>query len=275
MTNVQLLALKKDAQDFIEKSSIEVLGVRAEVGKKVIDLLLNEQFAEIAPRHLKKLYDVVKTDVTDGLYRTADCELFLKAADDATEHRLMIGVTGDTGAGKSYMSHAVAKKTNVLYYNVHMKKSARVFFQDLLRNMNVPFTGNISEMINRTARALNDRENPLLIIDEADKMHRDIRSALHTLRDRTLTNCGILLVGMPALKNDLIRGAEQGKQGYAEFKRRVNMWRHLDGLQPQEIKKVLEDNDMATPELIREFRQYKSFGELINAITVYKLINEQ
>jgi len=140
--------------------------------------------------------------------------------------------------------------------------------------MNIPFSGNMSELIDKVSKQLNTMEKPLLILDEFDKAHKDIRAAVHTLRDRTMENCGLLLVGMPALKNDLMRGKDAGKPGYAEFARRVNIWHHLEGLRPDEIKKVLHDSGITDAELVREYKQYKSFGELVNAINLYKRLND-
>lgn len=273
MTKVQQLHVKKDAQLFLSRSSLTSLGQRANVGTKPIRDLLNEKFEELNEQLLNKINAVVKTGVGTGLYRTNDCTAFLNATEQATRHQLMIGITGNTGTGKTFMSEAIAKKENVLYWNCHLQKSPKVFFQELLSNMNVPYgTKSISEMIDRAARAMNEY-GYLLIIDECDKMHRHIRGCVHTLRDRTRNHCGIVLVGMPALKNDLLRGKEAGKPGYSEFWRRVNIWHHLGGLQPDEIKKVLHDEGITAPDVIREFRHYTSFGELVNAIQLHKILN--
>ncbi len=272
MTKVHVNAIRNDASIFVERRGKEKLAVLAEVGTETIDNLLNGNFEALNDKYLAKIKTIVKNESNIGLYRTTDCMAFLRAADEATEYNLMVGITGDTGTGKTFMSTAVAQKNNVLYWNCHMEKSPRVFFQELLCNLRASYYGTISAMIEKAAKAMNE-QGTLLIIDEADKMHPQIRACVHTLRDRTAKQCGIMLVGMVALKNDLITGKEQGKKGYAEFSRRVNIWHHMDGLQPKEINKVLEDNGITEPGILREFRHYTSFGELVNAIQLHKILN--
>jgi hypothetical protein len=275
MTNVQRIALKKDAQNFIAGKGLKTLCYRAGVGSNIIADIIEERFDDVTIGHLKKVQSIVNTQPMSGLYKTSDCQAFMNAADTAMKHKLMIGITGNTGAGKSYMANALARKDEVLYYNCHLKKSAKTFFENLLINMRQPCNGNVSDLIDRVAREINYMDSPLLIVDEACKMSPEIRSAVHTLRDRTLSKCGILLIGMPALKNDLIAGKEKGKLGFAELYRRVNIWHHLEGLKPEEIKTILKDSGITAPEQQREFRKYNSFGELMNEIQLYKLLNDQ
>jgi DNA transposition AAA+ family ATPase len=277
MTNLQKTELKKDVKTYLTKrgGQMELLGRKAGVGQQVINDILAERFDEVPTDYLLRINTIVKSDAMKGLYKTADCIAFMKAKENAIKHQLMIGVTGDTGTGKSYMSQAVAKAENVFYYNCHLKKSSRVFFQDLLLNMRSTSSGNISELIDKITYQIYSLDNPLIIIDEADKMYPEIRAAIHTLRDRTIDKCGWLLVGMPAFKNSLISGKEQGKAGYAEFWRRVNVWHHLGGLKPEEVKTVLLDNGITDPELQREFRKITSFGELVNEINLHKLLKDE
>ncbi len=273
MTKLQLLELKRDTEQYLQGTTIKVLGLKAGVGSRVINDLLRENFDCLTDVFLDKIHAVVTSEEITGLIRTADCMAFLEAVERAERYQMMIGITGDTGTGKTYMSRAVAKKDNVLYWNCHLHKSPRVFFQELLIDMRESCGGTLSEMITRTAREMN-RRRMVLIVDEADKMHKQIRGCIHTLRDRTARDCGILLVGMPALKNDLLRGKEAGKQGYAEFHRRVCIFHHMEGLRPDEIKRVVTEAGIEGAEALREFRKYTSFGELLNAIQLYKILND-
>jgi len=273
-TKVQLTALKTDTERYLQKHPLQSLAQKAGLGTKVIDNLLAENFEAIPEHHLKQIHMIVKRNYKDGLHRTADSQAFLKAVDMAVKHTMCVGITGDTGTGKSFMSRAVAKKANVLYWNCELMHSPREFFSALSRDLRISCGGSISEMIDRVAVKINDMEEPLVIIDEMDKCHKAIRSCIKTLRDRTEQKAGLLLVGMPAFKNDLLRGKEAGKQGYSEMWRRVNIWHHLGGLRPEEIKAVLTDAGITEPEAQREFRQYTSFGELVNAIELHKLLND-
>ena len=273
MAKVKDEILTKDVQMYLDKNTVEALGYRSGVGSKIINAIREGNYERVPERLMNKVKTIVRTNEMQGLYKTADCIAFLNAKNDALRHKFMIGITGDTGTGKSYMSLAVSKADNVLYYNCHLKNSARVFFHDILINLKKPIWGNMSELIDRTAEAINDTENPLLIVDEADKMHREIRAAIHTLRDRTIKNMGVMLVGMPSLKNDLIKGKELGKQGFSEFYRRVNIWHELRGLSADEIKTVAYTEGIKDVSVQRDLRRFTSFGELMNEIALYKRLN--
>lgn len=276
MTKLQEIQLKEDVKYFLSKrgGQLEILGRKAGVGAAIINAILADDFKDVSVDHLLKIQSIVQTDTMKSLYKTADCRAFMNAKNRAATHRLMIGIIGDTGTGKSFLSQALAKSEGVFYYNVHLKKSSRVFLQDLLVNMGAPTCGNVSEQIDRIVKSVAKYDNPVIIIDEADKMYPEIRSAIHTLRDRTMELCGWMLVGMPSLKNNLIRGKEQGKQGYAEFWRRVNLWHSLEGLKQDEIKMILQDHGITDAETQRQLRKYTGFGDLINQIQTYKLLNE-
>ena len=183
----------------------------------------------------------------------------------------MIGITGDTGTGKTTALTTFATRKNVFYVSYDKTMKPKQFFTALLREMGIDFDGSINEMVNRIAEELNTIASTLVIIDEAGKITHTMILYLHVLRDKTVKNCGIVLGGMPYFKANLLKLSNKQKEGYAEFYRRVNIWHNLTGLSRTEIKSICEASGITEPETIRDMQANKRFGDLQNAILLHNL----
>ena len=185
----------------------------------------------------------------------------------------MIGLTGDTGMGKTTALKAFGLKQNVFYYYIDRTVNPRVFLERLLVDMGISFCGRLNDLQYKVVEELNTLQEPLLIIDESGKLGNKMIMLLHSLRDLTKDNCGIVLAGMPDFKNALIKNVNAGVTGYAEFFRRINIWHSLNGLSYDEIKMVLESNGITDKEAQRDYKRLNRFGDLMNEIMLQKLVN--
>lgn len=190
----------------------------------------------------------------------------------AQEKHFMIGITGDTGLGKTTSLEYYARRKNVYYIVYDKTLKPRQFFVALLKEMSIQFEGNINEMVNRISEELNSQPNPLLIIDEAGKIGHTMILYLHVLRDKTSKNCGIVLAGMPYFKSNLIKFSNKQKEGYAEFNRRVNMWVELKRPTRNEVKALCEVNGIQDADTLEEMFKHRDFGSLQNAIIFNNLL---
>ena len=240
-------------------------------GTKAIQAILDGNSDHLSDEVWYNVKNVVCKNTTDGLLQTADCQKQIKIYNHARSNQLMMGITADTGMGKTFVSQAIALVENTFLVEVDLSTTPRAFINNLLRDMGIWFDGSLADKLDRIAKEINKLNEPLLIIDEAGKISDSLMLCLHTLRDRTKDRCGIVLIGMPELKNRLIWGKEKGKKGYAEFFRRVNHWEELKGLQDKEIAMVLERSGVTDPDTQKEFRKCKQFGDLVNAINLFKL----
>jgi DNA transposition AAA+ family ATPase len=185
----------------------------------------------------------------------------------------MIGLIGDTGMGKSTTLKAASMRANTYYCYIDPTLTPKVFLKGLLRDMGISFDGSLNAMLNRAADELNMLNAPLLLLDECGKLSDAMVLMLHSLRDKTILNCGMVLAGMPNFKNRLIGHVNRGKTGYSEFFRRINMWHELKGLAASEITYVLNANGITDKEAQRDFRRLNRFGDLMNEILLYNSVN--
>ncbi|PZP44839.1 MAG: hypothetical protein DI598_14035 [Pseudopedobacter saltans] len=183
----------------------------------------------------------------------------------------MAGLVADTGMGKTTTVRAYALRPNVYYYYMDGSITPKIFLKDLLKQTGSEFEGSIHDMLQLLSQRLSSLENPLIVVDECAKMCDKLMFTIHSLRDKTLSNCGILLAGMPDFKKKLAKFAAKGKTGYGEFFRRINYWQDMDGLSTREINAVLVKNGIEDSEAQKDFRHLKRFGDLMNEINVYHI----
>lgn len=277
MTNLQKDLIVKTIPIYCKAKgiSLQELAVKAGVGyKDVIRKMADGKGSDLPAKLWRQVWNVINPDAMEGLHSTADFKKVFAACENARMKRRMIGLTGDTGMGKSTSLKAYAIRPNVWYFYIDPTISPRTFMYGLLREMGIPFEGSLYEMQHRVSEELNTRETPLLIIDEAGKLSHKMTLCLHSLRDATMGNCGIVLAGMPQFKNQLISNVNKGKNGYSEFYRRINLWDELTGLTAAEITQVLEANGITDKEEQKDFRRRNRFGDLMNEITLYKEVQE-
>lgn len=252
--------------DFAVKSGVDIY---------TLGSLEHGRFHELDKSRLIKLWNFCNRDVVKDLYHTTDFVATFNLCDKARRYHFMIGLTADTGMGKTTAISAYSRQRDVFYVSFDKTMNSRQFFIALLRELSYPFDGSLNEMLNRAADELNRLANPLLIIDEAGKLTHSMILYLQVLRDKTKGNCGIILSGMPYFKDNMQRMASKEKEGYAEFLRRINLWHTYEGLQPREIEEICQKNNITSPERIKELKRKRRFGDLMNEIYLEKVMKEE
>lgn len=273
MTNLQkeqtvkAIDAHNKAKDITKAELARIVGVSA----ATISNMVNGKWDNIDSKLWRKVWSHVNPEHLSGMFETEDWNAVFSLCQSAITNKRMIGLIGNTGMGKTTGLTAFAKRPNVYYYYIDGAVSPRVFLKDLLRTMGIPFEGSLSAMIARIAEELNSLDQPLVILDECAKLSEKMILTLHSLRDRTIQNCGFVLAGMPDFKNNLIKKVNRGVTGYAEFFRRINVWHELKGLSFQEITHILEEHGITDKNTQREFKKLYRFGDLMNEINLVQI----
>lgn len=249
--------------------------VKSGISDATLSNLEAERWDKLSTAMLIRIWNFCNQNIVEDLYSTTDFVSTFKICDKARKYHFMIGLTADTGMGKTTAISAYSRRKNVFYVCYDKTMNPRQFFISLLRELAYPFDGNLNEMIARAADELNRMESPLLIIDEAGKLNQTMILYLHVLRDKIKGNCGVVLAGMPYFKDNMQRMASKEKEGYAEFLRRINLWHSFVGLQPKEIEDICTSNGITTPERIKELKRKRRFGDLMNEIYLEKVMREE
>lgn len=266
--------IKKAVNDYCKEKGIRrlELAIKSGISDSVFCDLENEDWHKISNSAYLRIWNFVTFNKVDNLCPTADFISAIKLCDKARKYKFMVGLTADTGMGKTTALTSYSRQKNVFYLSYDKTMNPRQFFVSLLRELAYPFDGNLNEMINRASEELNRLDSPLLIIDEAGKLNHTMILYLHVLRDKTHHNCGIVLAGMPYFKTNMYHYTDREKEGYAEFLRRINIWQSFGGLSAKEVEDICQKNEITNPDKIKELKRKKRFGDLMNEIYLDKIM---
>ena len=266
--------IKKAVSDYCEERGLSksCFAFKCGISDATIGALMKEKWETLSYEMLLRIWNFMNSDKFNDLFQNIDFVSAVNACDKARKYKFMIGITADTGMGKTTALRTYARQKNVFYVSYDKTMNASQFFVALLRELAIPFTSTLNDMMNFAADKLNRLETPLLIIDEAGKLTHSMILYLQVLRDRTYGNCGIVLAGMPYFKSNLQKNAAREKEGYAEFLRRINIWHSFVGLQPKEIEKICSLHGITDKDKVRELKRQKRFGDLMNEIYLYQIV---
>ena len=251
------------------------LAVKIGVSPSVLSAIENGKKSSVSGAMARKILAAISTAGPGVLFDTRDFSTMFKACNFARRERAMVGVIGDTGTGKTTAMRAYME-ANRNTYAVTFEKSMnpRRFFAALLREMGVSYEGGVNDMVSRAAEEINKAEGPLITIDEAGKMTHPVMLHLHDLREKTQGNCGVVLVGMPYFRANLEKAASRGKEGAAEFLRRINVWFAFRGLSRDEAVFVAKNGGVTDETDLVRFSVMKRFCDITNEILLLKAMEE-
>lgn len=176
---------------------------------------------------------------------------------DAQENALVLAVCGEAGTGKSLTAaHYGAGNPNVYVLACSEYWNRKTFLRELLRVMGKnPAGDTVGDMVDDVVMALKRRENPLIILDEADKLSDQVMFFFITFYNKLEDYCGIVLMATDYLEKKVRRGLRLNKKGYKEIYSRIGRrFVAMPGLSATDISDVCRANGV---EGLREIETVK------------------
>ena len=164
---------------------------------------------------------------------------------DAQENALVLAVCGEAGTGKSLTAaHYGAENPNVYVLACSEYWNRKTFLRELLRVMGKnPAGDTVGDMVDDVVMALKRRENPLIILDEADKLSDQVMFFFITFYNKLEDYCGIVLMATDYLEKKVRRGLRLSKKGYKEIYSRIGRrFVAMPGLSETDISDVCRAN---------------------------------
>ena len=164
---------------------------------------------------------------------------------DAQENALVLAVCGEAGTGKSLTAaHYGAENPNVYVLACSEYWNRKTFLRELLRVMGKnPAGDTVGDMVDDVVMALKRRENPLIILDEADKLSDQVMFFFITFYNKLEDYCGIVLMATDYLEKKVRRGLRLNKKGYKEIYSRIGRrFMAMPGLSETDISDVCRAN---------------------------------
>ena len=174
---------------------------------------------------------------------------------DAQDNSLVMAICCEAGAGKTLAANMYAEQhREVFLMTCSDYWNRKIFMEELLRVMGKNANGDtIGEMMRDVVRSLKRMNNPLLILDEADKLTDQALYFFITLYNQLEDCCGIILMATDYLEKKIKRGLRLNKKGYKEIYSRVGRkFVSLRGLSSNDITDVCTANGVNDKAEIKE-----------------------
>lgn len=202
------------------------------------DLIRDEMWRNVASQigHSRRQWVIVRTR---GFNRMTDILA------DARDNALVFAVIGEAGCGKSESIKNFAKgRRNVYHLCCCEYWNRRDFMEEMLTQLAVQPTGySLSGMMKEIISTVKRRENPLIILDEADKLPDRVLKFFITLYNDLEDRCGLVLCSTNFLEKRIRRGVTANRMGYNEIYSRIGRkFVPIDQVNAEDIEAVCRAN---------------------------------
>lgn len=155
--------------------------------------------------------------------KTRDFKYITNFLKDAQAHANVFALIGEAGSGKTHASKKYVddnKNAFMLCCNEYWNR--KFFLFELLSAMGRDGGGmTVAEMMQEAVMTLKKIKNPLIIMDEADKLKDEVLYFFITLYNQLEDHCGIVMVATDHLEKRINRGVKLNKKGYKEIFSRI------------------------------------------------------
>jgi DNA transposition AAA+ family ATPase len=203
------------------------------------------------------------------LVETQDVRTLIEFFEIAREEGANFAITGIPGAGKTFTSEYYAsmhRKGAVYHIACSEYWNKKIFLSQILEKMGLSNTGyNVGEMMSAIVTHLRRQYQPLLIIDEIDKVSDNVLYFYITLYNELKGLCGIVLLGTDYLIKRIQRGVIRNTKGFKEIYSRIgSKFITLDGTDVAEVAEICKAHGIADQADITEI--YNTYNGDLRAI---------
>ncbi len=194
------------------------------VSAATVSQVLNDKWELIADEMWRTIASQVGYDPRAWVVvETRGYKRMTELLQDAQDNSLVFAVTGDAGCGKSEAIKCYAAG-NRNVYNLSCSEywNRKHFMMELLQCMGLDSTGStVPEMMGDIILALKKKQNPLVILDEADKLSDQVLYFFISLYNKLEDHVGIILCATDFLEKRVKKGVRTNRKGYKEIYSRV------------------------------------------------------
>lgn len=221
---------------------------------------------------------------TWNIAETRDFKLLSQVLKYSQQKSKVSFITGAAGSGKTETIKRFAsanKRVYVLHCNDFWNR--KTFLGELLTVMGLDASGyTMYEMMGVIVSHIKKQENPIIILDEADKLNDQLLYFFITLYNNLEDHCSIIMIATAFLKKRIERGCRLGKKGYPEiYSRGGKKFIELKGVgsadvravcmangvtEPKAIKEIFEDSDNDLRRVKAKIQAYKEFVQPVNSL---------
>ena len=145
------------------------------------------------------------------------------ALENAQRDSLVMAVIGEAGSGTTEaIKNYTAGGRNVYHLVCSEYWNRRTFMAKVLQSMGVTYSGNtVADMMETIVDTLKRKEQPLIVLDEADKLSDQVLYFFISLYNQLEDHCGIIMTATKYLRARIEKGLRLNRKGYAEIFSRI------------------------------------------------------
>lgn len=199
------------------------LSARLGISNATVSKMISGQWGNISDAMWRRVQAILKIDINWNTGDTTNYTSLIELLQAAQERHLTIGISFNAGVGKShaYVDYERYNR-NVIHIECANFWRTRSYVQNLLKACGIVPEGTVEEMIERFIDHIMGLENPIVIIDQMDKLKEGPFDLFMDMYNYLFRCCAFVVSGVPALKKRILRGAKNDKIGYREVLSRLH-----------------------------------------------------
>jgi DNA transposition AAA+ family ATPase len=178
-----------------------------------------------------------------------------KYLDDAGDSGNTYAIIAKAGGTKTFTTSQYAKRNeNTFHIECSEYFNRKVFLQKILDAMGKESMGySVAELMEVILKNIMPMKNPVIVLDEVDKLPDPVFYFFITLYNQLNGKCGLILMATDFLSKRIDRGLRVNRKGYKEvFSRIGRRFIHLKDVDEGEVGEICRANGLKEAGLIKE-----------------------
>jgi plasmid maintenance system antidote protein VapI len=256
MTHQEKLSIVESLDAFItQKGSQNKVAAEMKLSAATLSQIRNHNWENIAPEMWRKVGAFLGVGTNEWKFaETSNAKELQKFFADSQQFALVLAITGNAGSGKTETAKKYeSENKNVFRMSCNEYWDRKWFLRELLSKMGKETDGmTMPEMMQKAVTTLKSAENPMIILDEADKLADKVLLFFITLYNELEGHCGIIIMATQYLERRIRRGIAAQKRGYREIYSRVGLrFIELEPTSFADVKAVCNANGVNDEQAIR------------------------
>ncbi len=212
-----------------------------------------------------------------GEWQAADTSSYLLLRilfSDAQHYGMTYGIAIGKGLGKTFTAARYAQENSNTYYIESNEQMNRKSFMTLLmKEANMSYRSGVPEMMQYFADNIEQKEEPLLIIDDAHKLKDRVLHLLVLLSNSLAGKAGMIMMGDDTLRTRIIDGVRLKKVGYDEIYKSIGRrFITLNSPGPRDVELVCNANGLYHEDVVAAVKE-ECNNDLHAATTLIQMHN--
>ncbi len=189
------------------------------------------------------------------IVETSAYQDMIYAIKDAQNYQNVTWVVGEAGCGKTTTAKSYSgEKKNVFYILCSEDMHKGDFIKEVARVIGIRADGlALRGTLDVIIKELIQRDSPLLIFDEADKLTERVFHYFIDLYNRLEDKCGIIFLSTDYIKRRMNMGLRYNKCGYNEINSRIGRkFYEIDPATPSDVMVICNANGISAKDGISE-----------------------